>query len=107
MIILHFNLKKEWFDKIDKKEKSHEYREVKKHWIQRLNRFIEKPNLITECKRDGFPILAFFKNGYQKNAPEFMCEVLGVKIVNGLNTDLKIDCDVYDIKLDLNTKVWI
>ena len=34
--MLTFNLKKEWFDKIKSGEKTHEYREVKDYWTDRL-----------------------------------------------------------------------
>ena len=30
--MLTFNLKKEWFEKIKRGEKTHEYREVKEYW---------------------------------------------------------------------------
>lgn len=34
--MLTFNLKKVWFDKIKSGEKTHEYREVKDYWTDRL-----------------------------------------------------------------------
>jgi len=103
MKILYFNLKKIWFDKMLSGEKSHEYREVKKHWEERLECFITHPQKISEYKKQGFPILANFRNGYQKDAPEFICEVVEITRKNGKDTDLNIDKEVYDIELDLST----
>lgn len=34
--MLTFNLKKEWFEKIKNGEKTHEYREVKDYWTNRI-----------------------------------------------------------------------
>ena len=39
MLILH--LKKEWFEKIKAGEKTHEYREVKPYWTNRLKLTME------------------------------------------------------------------
>ena len=36
MRILHLTLHKEWFDKIAKREKPFEYREVKPYWTKRI-----------------------------------------------------------------------
>lgn len=37
--MLTFNVKKEWFEKIKSGEKTHEYREVKPYWINRLKNY--------------------------------------------------------------------
>ena len=105
--MIYFNLKKIWYDKIKSGEKSHEYREVKPHWISRLQRYIDNPNWIEERQADGFPLLAFFRNGYNRLSPAFICQIKSITIINGKDTDLKIDKDVYDIELDLSTLATI
>jgi len=60
MKILHLTLKKKWFDMILSGEKQEEYREIKPYWIKRLSN--KTYNAI------------LFRNGYAKNAPEFLIE---------------------------------
>jgi len=77
-------LKKEWFDKILSGEKSVEYREYKPYWQVRL--------------RKG-PTSILFRNGYSKNAPSITADIESIKVVDGKDTDLKIDYPVYAISL--------
>lgn len=71
MKILHLNLKREWFDLILSGEKKEEYREIKSFWIKRLKFDIwnTKP----------FDVI-YFKNGYQKDAPEMHVELMNIRI---------------------------
>jgi hypothetical protein len=55
MKILHLTLKKIWFDKIARGEKTNEFRDKKPYWIKRL-----KDKTFNEV---------WFRNGYSKNAP--------------------------------------
>jgi ASC-1-like (ASCH) protein len=84
MKILNMTLKKEWFDKIKSGQKKYEYREYKDYWITRL------VNPYTHIK---------FINGYSKEAPSFIKEILSVKIVDGNKTDLEFNGKVFKIEL--------
>lgn len=89
--MITFNLKKEWFEKIKSGEKTHEYREVKEYWNNRLL-FLRK----------GDPII--FRCGYCKAFDperELLATVKNTSIINGKNTDLKLDVDVWDIEFEL------
>jgi ASC-1-like (ASCH) protein len=77
-------LKKEWFDKIKNGEKTVEYREAKEYWSKRLNKNFND---------------VILKNGYARNAPSLIADIEDIRIINGINTDLKIDKDVYAIEL--------
>ena len=68
MKVLHLTLKKKWFDMILSGEKKEEYREMKPYWRRRL-------------LNKTFDVICF-RNGYQKNAPEFTIEV--TKLLSGL-----------------------
>lgn len=81
---LYLILKKEWFDKIKNGEKTVEYREAKEYWHRRLNKNFNE---------------VILKNGYSRNAPALVADIMDVRIINGKNTDLKIDKDVYAIEL--------
>jgi len=72
MKTLHLILKKKWFDMIKSGEKKEEYRDISKHWIRRL---------IGNDPNDGgfyhFDTVTF-TNGYAKNAPRFVIELLDI-----------------------------
>jgi hypothetical protein len=70
--VLFLTLKKEFYDQIKSGEKTSEFREYKKHWIQKL------------MNDDGsFKTydLILFQNGYQSNAPQLLVEFKGIKII--------------------------
>lgn len=70
--ILHLTLKKKWFDMIRSGEKKEEYREIKAYWSNRFYYFnLRPPYKFTHIR---------FKNGYSKNAPEFLIELKKIKI---------------------------
>lgn len=104
--MLTFNLKKEWFEKIKSGEKTHEYRECKPYWTQRLYYFentyeeLYKGALWRKCPQE----YCCFQLGYPKyNETDKILygQIKTIKIINGKNTDLKIDKDVYDIEFEL------
>jgi len=88
---LYLVLKAEWFDKIERGEKTHEYREKKPYWEKRIAK------LLTSQDDDLFVILS---RGYHKDARKLEGEIskIGV-ILDGMKTDLKINAEVYDIEL--------
>lgn len=102
--MLIFNLKKEWFNKIKSGEKTHEYREVKPYWTTRIgNHFGYLWSDIDYLKSGDiyYPILKdiIFVKGYTDE--KLYARVVSIKIVDGTNTDLKINKDVYDIEFKL------
>lgn len=70
--VLYLTLKREPFDQIKSGEKISEFREYKKHWIQKL------------MNQDGsFKTydLILFQNGYHANAPRMLVEFKGMKLI--------------------------
>lgn len=99
--MLVFNLKKEWFDKIKNGEKTHEYREVKPHWTTRIRNHFGYLWSDIDYLKSGYiyyPILKdiILVKGYA--GEKLYARVVSIKIVDGTNTDLKINKDVYDIE---------
>ena len=103
--MLTFNLKKEWFDKIKSGEKTHEYREVKPYWTKRLYHF-DNPyreyncGLLRKCQYEE----CIFVCGYPKKDDKdkrLKARIKNIYIINGTNTDLAVDKDVYVIKFEL------
>lgn len=113
--MLTFNLKKEWFDKIKSGEKTHEYREVKPYWTNRIMRslyheyvtndryFIAMCNGGNQYIKPLFPEITFC-NGYPKRDDKtrrLNAELKRISIIYGKETDLKINKPVYDIEFEL------
>lgn len=99
--MLTFNLKKKWFDKIKNGVKTHEYREVKEYWFRRL--FLYSSIL---CRQTMIPLHSecVFVCGYAPKEDlekRLRAKMKSITITNGLNTDLKIDKDVFDIEFEL------
>ncbi len=117
--MLTFNVKKEWFNKIKSGEKTHEYREVKDYWTTRLINSIyyyhtkkDKKHsrecflraLYRNVKYEALEFITIcFMNGMksEKEEPRLYAVLKSVRIVNGKDTDLKIDKPVYDIEFKL------
>ena len=102
--MLTFNLKKEWFEKIKSGEKTHEYREYKPYWITRIKNKFGYLWCDIDCLKSGdiyYPIgiNIIFQCGY--NGEKLKAKVLSIKIIDGQNTDLKINKDVFDIEFKL------
>lgn len=101
--MLIFPLKKYWYDKIKSGEKTVEYREVKPYWEKRLfgNCCDVVPYDYQEFKDFLPPIYCFFQLGY-KPETRIKSHIIKVEIVDGKNTDLKIDKPVYAIHFHLD-----
>jgi len=118
--MLTFNLKKEWFDKIKSGEKTHEYRIEKYYWTSRFVEEFYKPKnkeekrnyieiFLTMLRTDFVfkditkPHKICFMNGMEKEEkrPRLYGKMKSIKIVNGIQTDLKINKPVYDIEFEL------
>jgi len=87
MSILVLPIKREWFDKIKRGEKTIEYREAKPYWKSRIGWLSPGDSII-------------FRNGYSMQSPQLMADVIFVRIVNGAKTDLHIDKPVYAIHFE-------
>lgn len=99
--MITFNLKKEWFEKIKSGEKTHEYREVKDYWFKRLFLYSK---LI--CRQTMIPLHSecIFVCGHapkEDSSKRLKAKIKNISIVDGKNTDLKIDNDVFDIEFEL------
>lgn len=94
--MLIFPLKKEWYEKIKSGEKTVEYREVKDYWTKRLiSIFGVHGELYCPIEIDVGCFLCKLRLGYTK---EYLTAWLTkIEIVDGINTDLKIDKKVYAI----------
>lgn len=100
--MLTFPLKKEWYEKIKKGEKTIEYREVKPYWSNRLSKEFEF-NQYSFCNIGNYLEMLTYKQpiklrlGYTKNYMEAL--VNKIEIIDGKDTDLHIDKPVYAIHL--------
>lgn len=99
--MLTFNIKKQWFDKIKSGEKTHEYREVKDYWFKKL--FLFSSIL---CRQTLIPLHnnCVFLCGYPQKgdtSKRLQAKIKNITIKNGLETDLKINTDVFDIEFEL------
>ena len=100
--MLIFPLKKEWYEKIKRGEKSVEYREVKPYWSGRLSKEFDfdkydfcNIGYILEIVTYWHPI----KLRIKKKKKYMEALVNKIEIVNGKDTDLHIDKPVYAIHL--------
>lgn len=72
---LVLTLKKQWFDMILSGEKKEEYREKKPYWEKRfINYFGRYRDTPVTYLWNGVKKNIVFKNGYQKDAPQFTAE---------------------------------
>lgn len=92
--MLIFPLKKEWYDKIKRGEKTIEYREVKEYW---QTRFYNEMGFFPKQTQIIKPIPCKLRLGY--TSKYLRACISKIEVVNGKNTDLKIDKPVYAIHL--------
>lgn len=95
--MLTFNLKKEWFEKIKSGEKTHEYRVIKDYWWKRIWRKDKYGRL---NRQDDIEFVCGYASRNDKNK-RLKAVLKSISIVNGRDTDLKIDKPVYDIEFEL------
>jgi len=88
--MLTFNLKKEWFEKIKSGEKTHEYREFTGYWYQRLKDILYSK----VCFACGYP-------SKDDESKRLYAHIMDINIINGKNSDLKINENVFDIEFEL------
>lgn len=123
--MLIFTLKKEWYEKIKKGEKTIEYREVKPYWsvrifnefkrelkkrypnskekiaTLRLQEFLEiaKEDPILFEPTDVFTLQGVFRLGY--STEKLSAIITKIEIIDGQDTDLAIDKPVFAIYFKL------
>lgn len=107
--MLTFNLKKEWFEKIKNGEKVIEYREYKPYWRERLEKYFKcdlsamSLRFGNEVRFDGAYYIEFV-HGYAPKTDKtkrIIAKVKAIRLVNGLETDLKECKPVYAIRFEL------
>ena len=102
--MLIFTLKKEWYEKIRRGEKTVEYRELKPYWTSRIRHELIRHEFsrqfVPQFDRDGKAACLFdcaIRLGYTKQC--LKAEIVKIVIVDGKYTDLAIDAPVYAIHL--------
>lgn len=112
--MLTFTLKKQWFEKIKSGEKTVEYREVKPYWTKRIenykyhwgqfikpkdfkNWFNNFPTVFYSPSNPGEKAVCFLRLGYTDEI--LSAEISKIEIVDGSNTDLRINKPVYAFHL--------
>lgn len=106
-----------WFDEIKSGRKTHEYRLAKWFWIKRLikdkddqedfYRFtIGDSDYADINPRQPFDYKTIYKftkvefqKAYRKNAEKMIFDILDIKLINGKDSDLKVNNWVFDIEL--------
>lgn len=99
-----------WFEEIKSGRKTHEYRECKWFWINRIcDTGYEKKEVYDFVNGNSdyvdYPSINHdyagveFQKAYRKNPERMLFLIKNIGIVNGKNTDLKIDKWVFDIEL--------
>ena len=100
-----FPLKKRWYEKIKRGEKTIEYREVKSYWSKRLFNAMIKKGIKTYCENDIYteetvrePLFCYLQLGY-KPETRLKAQIVKIQVINGKDTDLHINAPVYAIHL--------
>jgi len=66
---LYLNVTRQWFDMISRGEKLEEYRDITPYWSTRIEKIAQK---------SGYRAITF-RNGYAKNAPTMLVDLLNTK----------------------------
>lgn len=101
--MLIFPLKKEWYEKIKRGEKTLEYREVKPYWKIRFKNAhcLPRPETGIWCFKKSWlaePISCLLQCGYNPKL-RLSAKITKIEVVDGKYTDLNIDKHVYAIHL--------
>lgn len=118
--MITFNLQKKWYEKIRKGEKSIEYREAKPYWSKRFHNMImaefgrinnmevhlpvsaslimlKNVDHVWFEPKDNISFPCILRLGYTKE--HMTATITKIELINGKDTDLAIDRDVYAIHL--------
>ena len=91
-----------WFEEIKSGRKKYEYRKATQFWLRRIERacnLIAVSNKIYVKMPEEYMPFVEFQKAYRKNAEKMEFKIKDITLVDGNNTDLKIDDLVFDIKL--------
>ena len=94
LVMLVFNLKKEWFEKIKAGNKTHEYRRYNDYWKKRIDKYVWWYEG-KECE---------FRLGYPKSTDKgkiLKGIIKRIVVIDGQDTDLKCKGKVFDIEFSL------
>lgn len=98
--ILDVPIKKIWFEKIAAGEKNHEYRRVCPHWCKNIGVRAYRLHEVNEFSNVNKIRLRCGQNVKAADTEKTMLfEIEKICVVSGMETDLKIDDLVFDIKL--------
>lgn len=103
--MLCFPLKKEWFEKIKKGEKTIEYRETTKYWQRRLMNAEYSSGCVSwgstqKCYRfESYTAPCCFRLGYTGEI--LQAWITKIEVVDGNDTDLHVAKPVYAIHFKL------
>ena len=101
--MLIFPLQKEWYKKIRSGEKTIEYREVKPYWTKRIANLTGDKVVQYDGRGRTAQILpdnpfpCVLRLGYTKY--KMTAEITKIEVVDGKDTDLRVDKPVYAIHL--------
>jgi hypothetical protein len=84
--IFHLNLRRQWFDAIQSRQKRIEYRDITSYWQNRI--LVTSTGIDSYFKIAGEWVLAdtvtiCFSNGYSKDRDQMMVECLGIQKEKG------------------------
>lgn len=93
-----------WFEEIKSGRKTHEYRKATPFWALRIlkaagiTHHVHLYAELLDVQLKEYPNIEFQK-AYRKNPERMEFKIKDITLVDGNNTDLKIDDLVFDIKL--------
>jgi len=91
---INFVLRFDWFDKIEQGIKTNEYRTVTT-WEPKIKDKVKEFH-------EGKALFLELQRGYTKT--KIKAKVLSINIINGLDSDLKINESVYDFHFSIQKK---
>lgn len=117
MLILKVVVSDYWFDEIKSGRKKHEYRKFSEYWINRLTidlsidvlaplaqPFVRFGNIVYHIRLKPYELIEF-QRAYRKNPERMTFKIKKIGCLNtGIDTDLKCEDPVFDIKLDKRVK---
>ena len=101
-MMLKLVLTDHWFEEIRLGRKRHEYRKATPYWRKRLLLFMLQAMEAQRATTDSewYPPMVVFQKAYRKNAPVMIFLIRSInRLPTGINTDLNVPDEVYDIEL--------
>ena len=101
-MMLKLVLTDHWFEEIRSGRKTHEYRKATPYWQKRLLPLMLQAMEAEKATsdREWYPPMVVFQKAYRKNAPVMIFLIRSInRLPTGINTDLNVPDEVYDIEL--------